>query len=127
MSSSIEITGIKYDIDSKVSDYAKKKLTKLERFISSHARKSSRFELKLTQHTKGKNTTYEADVFLHIPDKILSAKASDASSIYAAIDSVEDKLKGQLRRHKTATVSHIGKRRVLDRFKRSYAREQQES
>jgi putative sigma-54 modulation protein len=127
MSNSIEITGIKYDIDSKVSDYARKKLTKLERFISRHARKSARFELKLTQHTSSSNTTYEADILLHIPEKILSAKAPDASNIYAAIDLAADRLRGQLRRHKTATVSHIGKGRILDRFKRSYAREQQES
>jgi putative sigma-54 modulation protein len=126
MSSSIDITGLKYEVETKVSDYAKRKLTKLERFIPRHSRANARFELKLKNRATAKHTTYGAEVFLHIPEKVLSAKVSGADSIYAAIDMVEDKLKRQLRKHKTVSVSHIGNRRLLDRFKRSYAREQQE-
>jgi putative sigma-54 modulation protein len=127
MSSSIEITGVKYELDDKVSRYATQKLIKLERFISRHSRKTARFELKLKQHTATKHNTYGAEIFLHIPEKVLSVKVSGADSVYAAIDLAEEKLKRQLRRHKTATVPHIGKRRLLGKFKRSYAREQQES
>jgi putative sigma-54 modulation protein len=62
-------------------------------------------------------------VILSIPDKTITAKDT-SGNIFAAVDIVEAKLAGQLRRYKTETIPHIGRRRVLSRFKRSYAREQ---
>jgi putative sigma-54 modulation protein len=49
----------------------------------------------------------------------------ESANILAAVDIVEAKLAGQLRRYKTETIPHIGKGRILSRFKRSYAREEQ--
>ena len=46
-----------------------------------------------------------------------------AHSAVAAVDIVEAKLAAQLRKYKDEAVAHIGKRRLLSRFKRSYARE----
>jgi ribosome-associated translation inhibitor RaiA len=41
----------------------------------------------------------------------------------AALDIVEAKLVNQLRKYKQAVIPHVGRRGVLSRFKRSYARE----
>jgi putative sigma-54 modulation protein len=59
---------------------------------------------------------------LHVPDKILTAKDSTVN-VLAAIDIVEAKIVTQLHKYKEATVPHVGRRGMLSRFKRSYARE----
>jgi putative sigma-54 modulation protein len=67
---------------------------------------------------------YEAEVTLHVPDKLLTATDS-TSNMLAAVDIVEAKIVAQLRKYKQATVPHVGRRGVLSRFKRSYQRELQ--
>ncbi len=119
-----EITGIKYDIDEQTRKYVLKRIGRLERYLPRHARKSAAAEVKLKQIDKSHGNKYEAEVILHVPDKKLLA-SDTSSNVLAAIDIVEAKLAGQLRRYKTESVPHIGKRGVLSRFKRSYARESQ--
>lgn len=119
-----DITGIKYEVDEATRKYAEKRIGRLERYLPRHARKSAAAEIKLRQIDKSHGNKYEAEVIVTIPDKTLIAKDS-SSNILAAIDIIEAKLAGQLRRYKTETVPHIGKRRILSRFKRSYARDSQ--
>ncbi|MCY1545971.1 hypothetical protein D9M68_819450 [compost metagenome] len=44
-------------------------------------------------------------------------------NMLAAVDIVEAKIAAQLRKYKEETISHVGRRGVMSRFKRSYARE----
>lgn len=119
-----DMTGIKYDIDEPTKKYTQKCIGRLERYLPRHARKSATAEVKLKQIDKSHGNKYEAEIILHVPDKTLTA-SDTSSNIFAVIDVVEAKLAGQLRRYKTETVPHIGKRRMLSRFKRSYGRETQ--
>ena len=119
-----DITGIKYDVDEQTRRYVTKRIGRLERYLPRHARKSATAEVKLKQIDKSHGNKYEAEVILRVPDKTLTA-SDTSSNVLATVDIVEAKLAGQLRRYKTETVPHIGKRRVLSRFKRSYAREGQ--
>lgn len=117
-----EMTGIKYDIDEQTRNYTEKRIGRLERYLPRHARKSATAEVKLKQIDKSHGNKYEAEVILYVPDKQL--EASDTSSnILAAVDIVEAKLAAQLRRYKTESIPHIGKRRLLSRFKRNDARD----
>lgn len=119
-----DITGIKYEVDESTRKYVTKCIGRLERYLPRHARKSATAEVKLKQIDKSHGNKYEAEVILMVPDKKLTA--SDTSgNIFAAVDIVEAKLAGQLRRYKTETIPHIGRGRVLSKFKRSYARESQ--
>lgn len=124
MIEAIDITGIKYDVDDLTRKYVLKKVGRLERYIPRHARKSAHAEVKLRQIDKPHGNKYQAEIILYIPDKQLTAKDS-TSNIMAAIDIVEAKISAQLRRYKTERLPHVGRRGVLSRFKRSYAREQQ--
>lgn len=119
-----DITGIKYDIDEATRKYVTRKIGRLERYLPRHARKSASAEVKLKQIDKSHGNKYEVEVILSVPDKILTAKDT-SSNILATVDIVEAKLAGQLRRYKTETIPHLGRGRVLSRFKRSYAREAQ--
>lgn len=124
MINAIEITGVKYDIDDSTKKYVIKKISRLDRYLPRHARKSATAEVKLKQVNRANGNKYEAEVILQVPDKVLTAKDSTVNML-AAIDIVEAKLVNQLRKYKQTTMPHVGRRGVLARFKRSYAREGQ--
>ncbi len=119
-----EITGIKYEVDEATRKYVIRKIGGLERYLPRHARKSASADVKLKQIDKSHGNKYEVEVILNVPDKILTAKDT-AGNILATVDIVEAKLAGQLRRYKIETIPHLGRGRILSRFKRSYARESQ--
>ncbi len=120
----VDITGIKYDVDDQTRKYVEKRIGKLEKYLPRHARKSASAEVKLKQIDKSRGNKYEAEVILYVPDKTITA-ADTSSNMLAAVDIVEAKIVGQLRRYKTETIPHIGNRRLLSRFKRSRARDSQ--
>ncbi|HTK39724.1 MAG TPA: HPF/RaiA family ribosome-associated protein [Patescibacteria group bacterium] len=121
----IDITGVKnYAPDEKTKRYVQKKIGSLDRLTPRHARKSLYAEVKIAElHNKG-NNKYEVEVLLHVPEKTLTAKDATMNAL-AATDIVEQKLAVQLRKYKQEHVPHIGRRKLLDRFKRGFAREQQ--
>ncbi|MEP7204786.1 MAG: ribosome-associated translation inhibitor RaiA [Candidatus Saccharibacteria bacterium] len=122
MIKSIEITGFKYDLDETTKKYVNKKIGRLDRYLPRHARKSVTAEVKLKQVDRDHGNKYEAEIILSVPDKVLTATDS-TSNMLAAVDIVESKIVSQLRKYKQTTVAHIGRRGVMSRFKRSYARE----
>lgn len=124
MIESIDITGVKYDLDATTKKYVTKKVGRLDRYLPKHARKSASADIKLKEINGDHGNKYEAEVTLHIPGKMLTARDSTVNML-AAIDIVEAKLVAQLRKYKQAAVPHVGRRGVLGRFKRSYAREEQ--
>lgn len=124
MIQSVEVSGIKYDVDEQTRKYVIKKVGRLDRYLPRHARKSASAEVKIKQIDKSHGNKYSVDIILHVPEKTLTA-GDTAGNVLAGIDIVEAKLAGQLRRYKTETVPHLGRRGVLSRFKRSYARDSQ--
>lgn len=125
MIAAIEITGIKYDLDDITTKYVNKKIGRLDRYLPRRARASASAEVKLKQVNLDHGNKYEVEVVLNVPDKVITAKDSTVN-ILAAVDIVEAKIAAQLRKYKQATISHIGGRKILSRFKRSYERELQD-
>lgn len=121
MISAISITGVKFDLDETTKKYVIKKIGRLDRYLPRHARKSATAEVLLKEVNRAHGNKYEAEVILHVPDKQLTAKDSTVN-ILAALDIVEAKLASQLHKYREAHIPHIGRRGVLARFKRSYAR-----
>lgn len=122
MISSIDITGVKYDVDDVTRKYILKKIGRLDRYLPKHARKSVSVDVKLKEVNREYGNKYEAEIILNVPDKHLTAKDSTVNML-AAVDIVEAKLTTQLKKYKEMHVAHVGRRGVLSRFKRSYARE----
>ena len=117
MITSIDVTGIKYDVDAKTLKYVTEKVGKLDRFLPSHARKTMTADVKLKQVNKDHGNKYEAEVIVHLPEKILTA--SDTTfNMMAAVDIVEAKLINQMRKYKQASIAHVGNRKAMGRFKR---------
>lgn len=122
MIQSIDITGIHYTVDETTRKYVRRKIGKLDRYLPRHARKSVTADVKLRQIDKSHGNKYRAEVILQVPDKTLLAKDSTLNML-AAVDIVEAKLAAQLTKYKEASIDHVGNRRLMARFKRSYARE----
>lgn len=123
MIANVEITGVgNYIPDEQTKKYVKKKIGQLDRRLPRHARRSAWAEVKLAEVNREHGEKYEVEVFLHLPGKKINAKDS-TMNVLAATDIVETKLANQLRRYKETRLPHVGRRRMLDRFKRSYARE----
>ncbi|MDD3035555.1 MAG: ribosome-associated translation inhibitor RaiA [Candidatus Saccharimonadaceae bacterium] len=122
MITSIQVTGIAYEVDEPTKKYVIRKVGRLDRYLPRHARKSAKAEVKLSQVNRDFGNKYEAEIILNIPDKIIIAKDS-TGNILAAVDIVEAKIRSQLREYKETNIAHIGNRGVMSRFKRSFKRE----
>lgn len=105
MIASIDITGIKYDVNQKTYKYVMEKVGKLDKYLPGHARKSVTADVKLRQVNRDHGNKYEAEVILHVPEKTIVAKDT-TMNMMAAVDIVEAKLVAQLRKYKAALVSH---------------------
>lgn len=103
MIASIDITGIKYEVDEKTLKYVTEKIGKLDRYIPSHARRTMTADVKLKQVNRDHGNKYEAEIIVHVPEKVMTAKDS-TFNMMAAIDIVEAKLIAQLRKYKDSLI-----------------------
>ena len=95
----IDIAGIKLDLDDDIKKYVKRKIGRLDRYVSRHARKSLHAEVKLRDINRKYGNKYECEVLLHLPAETVTAKDSTLN-MFAAVDIVEAKLKNQLKKYK---------------------------
>jgi putative sigma-54 modulation protein len=101
MIASIDITGIKYNVNQRTQRYVMNKVGKLDKYIPSHARKSITADVKLREVNRDHGNKYEAEIIIHVPEKTIMAKDSTLNMM-AAIDIVEAKVIAQLRKYKDA-------------------------
>lgn len=118
----ITITGLKYELTDTTKKYVEKKIGSLDKYLPRHARKSASADVKITQINNPGGNKYEVEVVINVPDKVITAKDSTMNAL-AAVDIVEAKLNGQIRKYKQTSLPHEGRRGLLARFKRSYERE----
>ena len=97
---SIEISGTNYKLSDQEQDYIDRKCRKLVNHMPMHSRRSAFVSAKISLLTQPGDDKYQCDVVLTLPDKTLVASET-ATSVAAAIDIVERKLQGQIRKHKT--------------------------
>jgi len=103
MIASIDVTGIKYEVSEKTLKYVTEKVGKLDRYLPSHARKTMTADVKLRQVNRDHGNKYEAEIIVHVPDKVLTAKDSTVNMM-AAVDIVEAKLVAQLHKYKDSIL-----------------------
>lgn len=122
MIKNINITGVKYELNETTKKYVDKKIGELDKYLPRHARKSVSADVKIKQIDNPGGNKYEVEVIINVPDKKLTAKDS-TMNVLAAVDIVEAKLNGQVRRYKDDVLAHVGRSRgVLARFKRGFGR-----
>lgn len=119
-----KLTGIAYEIDDITKRYVTRKIKRLDKYLPRNVRKSATAEIRLEQVDHAHGNKYLVEVVINIPGKTITAKDSTVN-IMAATDIVEVKLKNQLEAYKNDTVAHLGRRRMMSSFKRSFSRELQ--
>lgn len=113
----IEITEVHAVPDDQIRDYLKNSVNKLERYIPKHARESAHVDAKLIESRTQGNKRCTAEVILHLPHEILTAKESTAT-MPEAIDLVEGKLVIQLKKYKEKHINPNLLRRLSGRLRR---------
>ena len=109
MIADIDITGVGgYVLDEPTRKYISKKIGRLDRLVTRHARKTMSASVKIEEVNRDNGNKYEVEVI-----------------VMAATDIVERKLAGQLRKYKQNLLAHVGRRDILARFKRGFDRETQ--
>jgi putative sigma-54 modulation protein len=105
----IEIKTIHTDITKDTSEYINEKVSKLDNYLSRHARKSVYAEVRLSETSKSGKQQCTAEASVYLPGEVITAKETTVN-MYAAIDIVEEKLKSQLRKYKAANSAKRGHR-----------------
>jgi len=124
MIKNIDISGIGYKLDEATKAYIEKRISKIDRFLPRNKRDGIKAHVKLKKVNKDHGNKYEAEIILSVPDKVITARDSTVNML-AAIDIVESKIVSQIHKYKEESISHISKRGLMSRFKRSFAREKQ--
>ena len=106
MIQNLTITGVKYELTDTTKKYVEKKIGALDKYLPRHARKSASADVKIKQIDNPGGNKYEVEVIIRVPEKVITAKDS-TMNVLAAVDIVEAKLNGQLRKYKQATVPHL--------------------
>jgi len=118
----ISITGVKYEVDETTKRYVIKKISRLDRYLPRHARKTASADVILREVNRERGNKYEAEVVIRVPNSTMTAKDTTVNML-AALDIVEAKLAAQLHKYKSEAVDHTKRRNVLTRFKRGYVAE----
>ena len=113
----LEVRGVHMKVDSKLTAYAKKKIGKLDRYISKHARASAHVEIILKEELLKAKKNCICEVILHLPGDTINTKESTVN-MYAAIDIVEAKLKNQLKKYKDLHGNPRLHRRLIAHLRR---------
>ena len=107
------------ELSEDLKKYVQKKIGRLDRFLSRHARKTAHADVKLRGHTAKKNNKFTAEVVLHLPNETLTAKES-TMNIFAGVDIVEAKIQNQLRKYKDKNSHEGGIRRKFKRATKGF-------
>jgi len=95
----IDIAGVHTELDEDLVKYARKKIGKLDRFMSRHVKDSAHAAIKLKESKAKDKKKCTCEVIMMLPgEKFVVTETT--MNMYAAIDIVEAKLKNRLKKYK---------------------------
>ncbi len=112
----IEISGSNYKVSDSFRKYAEKRIGKLDRYLPRGNKKDVVAKIVITEVDRAHGNKYEVSAAMEIPGgKVITAR-DECSNVFAGIDIIEAKLKGQIRRYKTEVTPHTPKKSLKDFF-----------
>lgn len=106
------------DINDDLRRYVRRKIGRLDRFLPRRIRASVKVDVKL-KAGKGKGKQERVcEVIMHLPKERFAVKESN-SSIFAAVDIAEDKLKNHIQKYKGKHTDRKVYRRLMNRVRRN--------
>lgn len=112
-----EIQGIHTTLTADLKKHVNKKIGGLDRYISRHSRESAHAEVFLKEAKAKNNKKCTCEVAFFLPHQTIVVKES-ATTMFAAVDIVEVKLKNQLQTYKDTHGNGRFKRHLMARFVR---------
>ncbi|HEY6736581.1 MAG TPA: ribosome-associated translation inhibitor RaiA [Candidatus Saccharimonadia bacterium] len=111
----IEITSRNFELDEKIRAYTNEKIGSLEKYAA-HRKDTVHAAVVLEEDVSGReDNRYVCDVVLAVPGTRLVAREGTVN-MYAAVDIVEAKLRGQLVKHKEKRADGPRRGRFLSRW-----------
>lgn len=112
----IEITGNNYKISDSFQKYAIKRIGKLDRYLPRGSKKDVIAKIVVTEVDRAHGNKYEVSAAMEITGgKVVTAR-DECSNVFAGIDIIEAKLKGQIRRFKLEQTPHLTKKGLHNPF-----------
>lgn len=112
----IELSGSNYKVSESFYKYVTKRIGKLDRFLPRGSKKDVIAKIVVTEIDRAHGNKYEISASMEIPGgKVISAR-DECSNVFAGIDILEAKLKGQIRRYKLEATPHLSKKGLKNLF-----------
>lgn len=116
MISNIDISGHNYKVSDSFKKYTTKRLGKLDRFLPRGHKKDIIMKIIVSEIGHPHGNKYEISAAMEIPGgKVITTK-DECSNVFAGIDIIEAKLKGQVRRFKLEVTPHLSKKGLKSLF-----------
>ncbi len=116
MVQNLELHGVHTNIDDKLRKHIEHKIGGLDKYVSLSARRSLHIEVFAKQSKKHTSDQFECELIAHLPKTTIRIH-EQASSMQAAVDVVESKMKQALIRYKDMHGSPKRWRHLLKRNK----------
>jgi len=116
----LEIAGVHAELNDDIKKYVRKKIGKLDRYMTRAVSKSAHAEVKLKEAMRKTRKECTAEVVLHLPKDTITVKETTIN-MFAAVDIVEAKLRNQLKKYKETHGNPRQIRHILGRLKRKSA------
>ncbi len=112
----IDLSGKNYEISDSFRKYVEKRIGKLDKYLPRGSKKDLIVKVIISEVDHPHGNKYEISVAMEIPGgKVITAK-DECSNVFAGIDIIEAKLKGQIRRYKLENTPHLGKKGFKNLF-----------
>ena len=112
----IDLSGNNYKVSDSFYKYATKRIGKLDRYLPRANKKDVVAKIVVTEVDKPHNNKYTISVAMEIPGgKVITAK-DDCSNVFAGIDILEARLKGQIRRFNLESTPHLSRKGLKSLF-----------
>ena len=112
----IEISGSNYKVSDSFRKYAKKRIGKLDRYLPRGNKKDVVAKIVITEVDRAHGNKYEVSAAMEITGgKVITAR-DECSNVFAGIDIIEAKLRGQVRRFKLENTPHLSKKGLKGLF-----------
>lgn len=112
----IDISGSNYKITDAFQKYAIKRIGKLDRYLPRGNKKDVVAKIVITEVDRDHGNKYAISAAMEVPGGKVIAARDECSNVFAGIDILEAKLKGQISRYKLEMTPHLTKKRLKNLF-----------
>ncbi|MCL1839945.1 ribosome-associated translation inhibitor RaiA [Candidatus Saccharibacteria bacterium] len=106
MIENIEVSGVKYKVEETLRKYTVKRLGHLDKFLPKKNRKDVVMRVVVKQVNRPHGNKYEISVAVDVPGGKMMTARDEAGNVFAGVDILEAKLRGQVRKFKADKIEH---------------------